>query len=194
VTRLPALPLLCRALLLAATFFALSANAQEAFTQDDTRKVDTLLRLVQERLQVADEVARTKWNTKAAIEDLPREAQIVERVRGRAAEFGLEPQLAGDFFQAQIDASKVIQRALHERWATEKRPPFDKVADLGKDIRPQLDRLEPALLSALHNAKPVLDRPGATVLLDVRTQAGAFAGSSSAAVDTALKPLYAVAR
>src|ERR1700675_1398834 len=97
--------------------FAGHATAQTAaFSAEDVERIDTLLRLIQERLDVAPEVARTKWNTKAPIEDLPREQQIIDRVAKKATEYGLEPQVAETFFTGQIEASKVVQNALHAEW------------------------------------------------------------------------------
>lgn len=160
------------------------------FSDQDTARVDDLLRLVRQRLEVAPEVARVKWNTKAPIEDLPREKQIVDGVAATAPEHGLEPAVAAAFFQAQIDASKVIQRDLHAQWTAKAQPPFEKVPDLVKDIRPVLDRLTPALVKALADAWPVLGRPGGAALLDQRVRAVlAGAPGGDEAVRVAVAPL-----
>ena len=58
---------------------------------------------------MAPEVARTKWNTKAPIEDLPREQQIIDGVATRATDYGLDAQVARDFFKGQIEASKIVR-------------------------------------------------------------------------------------
>lgn len=142
-----------------------------SFTAADTAKVDRLLGLVKERLDVAPEVARTKWNTKAPIEDLPREQQIIDGVAKRATEYGLDPRVAAAFSTGQIEASKVVQNALHAEWTAKGQPPFAKVADLGTDIRPVLDRLTPAMMRALAEALPVVGQPGGRRLLDARSKA-----------------------
>src|SRR5205814_4893618 len=100
------------------------------------------------------------------IEDLPREQQIIDGVAKRATEYGLDPHAAATFFRGQIEASKIVQNALHAEWTAARQPPFAKVADLGKDIRPVLDRLTPAMLRALADALPVLQRPGGRRLLE----------------------------
>jgi chorismate mutase len=165
------------------------------FTAADTATVDRLLGLIKERLAVAPEVARTKWNTKAAIEDLPREKQIIDGVAKRAPEYGLESAAAGSFFQGQIEASKVVQHALHAEWTAKKQPPFAKVADLGKDIRPILDRLTPAMMKALAEALPVLGQSGARGLLEARTKALLGQGPwGEAAVREAIAPLKALSK
>jgi chorismate mutase len=166
-----------------------------SFTAAHTAAVDRLLGLVKERLEVAPDVARTKWNTKAPIEDLPREKQIIDAVAKRAPEYGLDPQVAAAFFTGQIEASKVVQRALHAEWSARAQPPFEKVADLGKDIRPVLDRLTPAMMDALAGALPALRQPGGRQLLETRSQAVlAGAPGGSAAVRAAIGPLLAVSR
>ena len=166
-----------------------------SFTAADTATVDRLLGLIKERLDVAPEVARTKWNTKAPIEDLPREKQIIDGVAKEATEYGLDPQVAGSFFTGQIEASKVVQNALHAEWTARRQPPFAKVADLGKDIRPVLDRLTPAMMRALAAALPVLQQPGGRQLLEAQTKAIlAKAPGGEAAVREAVAPLLKLSR
>jgi chorismate mutase len=48
--------------------------------------LDTLLSLIGERLAVMPDVARHKYNSGAAVEDLPREAQVIEAMTGQAVE------------------------------------------------------------------------------------------------------------
>ena len=165
------------------------------FAPADTAKVDHLLGLIKERLEVAPEVARTKWNTKAPIEDLPREKQIIDGVAKGAKEYGLDPAVAGSFFQAQIEASRVVQNALHAEWTAKRQPPFAKVADLGKDIRPVLDRLTPAMMRALADVMPVLRQSGSRQLLEARSKAVLGQGPwGEAAVREAIAPLLTLSR
>jgi len=164
------------------------------FTAADAGKVDRLLGLVKERLDVAPEVARTKWNTKAPIEDLPRERQIIDAVAKGASAYGVDPRLAATFFAAQIEASKVVQNALHADWTIRKQPPFEKVADLGKDIRPVLDRLTPAMLQALAEALPVLAQPGGRELLEAESKAVLTGPWPETAAHEAVAPLLAQSR
>jgi chorismate mutase len=161
----------------------------------DTDAVDRLLVLIKERLDVAPEVARTKWNTRAPIEDRPREKQIIDGVAKAAPEYGLDPQVAAAFFTAQIEASKVVQNALHAEWTASKQPPFATVADLGKDIRPVLDRLTPAMMQALAKALPALEQPGGRQLLEAQARAIlANSPGGEAAAREALAPLLKLTR
>lgn len=119
----------------------------------------TLRQLIDQRLLLAQDVARTKWNTKAPIEDLPREAQIVQRLGEQAQAAGVPADFAQAFFRAQIEASKTVQRALFERWEQEHPGRFDDAPDLATVIRPQLDALTPKLLRALADDYKVLTDP-----------------------------------
>lgn len=161
----------------------------------DVAKLDRLLGLVVERLSMAIEVARVKWNTGAPIEDPPREKHVIDEVVKRADEFGLAPAVVEAFFSGQIEASKRIQHALHAEWRARAQPPFARVADLRKDIRPVLDRLSPEMLRALAGVLPVLRTPGGLRLLDARARSLRLqAPDADAAIREALAPLRALSR
>lgn len=113
-----------------------------------------LFRLMEERLAVAPLVARSKWNSGAPIDDPPRERKILEEVAHSALQGGLEPALAVAFFQAQFEAGKLLQRQLHAQWRAQHQPPFTDVPDLGRSVRPVLDRLTPQLIAALSALQP----------------------------------------
>jgi chorismate mutase len=172
-----------------------SGCATTRFTAADTAAVDRLLGLIGERLDVAPDVARVKWNTHAPIEDVPREQQIIEGVARRGTEYGLDAAVAGTFFRGQIEASKTVQTALHAQWSASRQPPFATVRDLDQDIRPMLDRLTPMMLRALADALPVIQRQGGRDLLDARDKA-VLAGSpgGATAVGQAVAPLRQVSR
>lgn len=165
-----------------------------SFTAADTTAVDRLLGSIEERLDVAAEVARTKWNTKAPIDDPAREQQIIDAVAREAGGYGLDPQVARAFLIAQIEASKTVQTALHAEWTARGQPPFATVADLGTDIRPVLDRLTPAMLRALAEALPVLQQRGGRRLLETQTRAILGDPGGEAAVREAVAPLMVLSR
>ena len=147
----------------------------------DPVAVTHLGNLVDERLSLMPDVARYKWNTGAAIEDPQREQQLLASVRQQAIERGLPPQRVVDFFAAQIEASKVVQRELFERWRKAEQGPFEAIVDLATQIRPRLDALNPQLLDALAAVPVAVPRDQAPVLL--------FLATSPAAVAVALSPL-----
>lgn len=172
-----------------------SCATAPSFTAVDTATVDRLLGLMKERLDAAPEVARTKWNTKAPIDDPFRDKQIIDGVAKAATEYGLDPQMASTFFAGQIEASKAVQRALHAEWTANRQPPFAKVADLGTDIRPVLDQLTPATMRALAEALPVLQQRGGRQLLEAETKAILpNAPGSEVAVRQAIAPLLTLSR
>lgn len=139
-------------------------------TKGDTAPIDQLLSLVVERLEVAPTVAQTKWTTKALIEDPLREAQIVTSVGESAARAGVARGVAEQFFRAQIEASKVVQRELFAQYEARQQPPFPAAADLNTAVRPTLDRLTPKMLIALGRASPVLAQPGGRAALQERAR------------------------
>lgn len=134
----------------------------------DRATIDRLLRLVDERLAIAPQVARSKWNSGAPIDVPEREAAILERVTERAAEGGVDADFARAFFQAQFEASKVVQTDLHDAWRADQRGPFESAPDLGADIRPALDRLTPQLVEALAAFQTI--EPGAAPLAYLRAR------------------------
>ena len=157
-----------------------------------TAKLDRLLHLIGQRLGYMDDVARNKWNSGAPIEDLPRERAIIDEIGAQAAGYGLDPAFARDFFRAQIEASKTIQRARFTEWHAKKQPPFSNVVDLRDRIRPALDELTPELMKALAVALPELRAGGGTALVRRRVNViTANDGSDIAARETAVAPLLA---
>jgi len=120
-----------------------------------------------------------------------RERQILQEVAPRAAQAGVEPALAAAFFQSQFDAGKHLQHKLHAQWRAQQRAPFAEAPELGRSVRPLLDRLTPQLLAALGAAQPLLGRPDTAAYL---RQAAAMPPSAldDEAWASALQPLLAV--
>ncbi|MES2038391.1 MAG: gamma subclass chorismate mutase AroQ [Pseudomonadota bacterium] len=148
--------LLYVALACAALSLPHSAQAQNA---SDPRLV-RLMGLMQQRLNLAQDVAMYKWNAKAAIDDPVREQQILDALTQQALQYGLAPKQVQDFFSTQIVAGKMIQTALFAGWMSKAQPPFDNPPDLKTAIRPALDKLTPELLTALAEAQPALQAKG----------------------------------
>ncbi|AMO99880.1 putative chorismate mutase [Collimonas arenae] len=138
-----------------------------SLTIADSEQIDQLLILIDQRLAVAPQVAKAKWNSGAAINDPPREKLILEDVVTQAD--GLDPAFVRKFFQAQFDASKALQQELQDQWRAEGRDKFDQVADLGRDVRPVLDKLTPQLITALHRTRSLLNRPGTRDYIETRS-------------------------
>lgn len=153
-------------------------------------KLAALIGLVGERLAQMRAVAESKWNTGAPVEDVAREERLVADVAARAHAYGLAPGLAAAFFRAQIEAAKCVESALIAQWAAVHAGPFAAAADVQSVIRPQLDRLTPALLAALAGAVPDVKRGDSERI----ASASALADPVMAvAMARALQPLLALA-
>ncbi|MEH2112631.1 gamma subclass chorismate mutase AroQ [Nostoc sp.] len=136
-----------------------SANYQDIAIADQQRPVDKLLKLIQQRLLIAHDVARWKWNHKRPIEDLKREQELLLKVRQQAKTHNLEPDTVAEFFQAQIDAGKLIQTADFKNWQKQGIKSFPNVPDLNQTLRPSLDKLNTEFFFALTELTPVLGCP-----------------------------------
>ena len=98
-------------------------------------------------------VAVAKWRNRGAIEDLKREAQIVERVKSAAQREGLTDVTATT--RAQIRLAKLIQTRWHKRWAREGLAGNEYSIPLST-LRARLDVLDAQIWSNLRKALPAL--------------------------------------
>nr|WP_315028655.1 gamma subclass chorismate mutase AroQ [uncultured Chryseobacterium sp.] len=152
-------------------------------------KEESLLKLIDKRLKLAPLVAKSKWNTKAAIDDPVREKIILDSVKVKAQKMGLNENLAVHFFQAQFEAGKIVQRQLHHQWKSQNQAPFSPAPNLATDVRPVLDSLTPLLLMELKkNEKTTLD---AQSIKRLRKEARKIISPefTNDVVETAIKPL-----
>lgn len=134
-----------------------------AISARNAQEIDHLLELMDQRLSVASQVAKAKWNSGAAVDDPQRELQILDAVTIQAdAMGGLDPLFVRHFFQDQFDAGKILQKNLLAGWRQTAAPgyKFGDAPDLGREVRPILDRLTPELIAALRAVQPLLRQPG----------------------------------
>lgn len=133
----------------------------------ETQKiVDQLLLLIQKRLVVMHEVARTKWNQNLPIEDKVREQQILMDLAKQANKFNVDEKWVVKFFQAQIDAAKEIQKNDFAFWKQQALQKFEKVLSLKDELRFYIDQINQemmVLLSQMYgkdqSGKFILDHP-----------------------------------
>jgi len=118
--------------------------------------LEPLRQAIDQRLLLAQDVARAKWNVQAAIEDLPREEQVIAAAVRQGAALGLPEAWIRRVFRAQIAASKTVQRALYARWQAEGAGRFDDAPDLARTIRPELDRITAQLLRSMADNQALL--------------------------------------
>jgi chorismate mutase len=151
----------------------------------DAKTFRPLIELTVTRLSIAKQVALVKWDSGSAIEDLPREEEILAAARLEARDAGLSDQEATHFFSDQIEANKLVQYGLHEQWRRIGRAPDEPRANLTRDIRPKLDRLQKEFLKVLVLTRDLRTEPGCSEKLARETQLYV--------TSRALEPLYGVA-
>ncbi|MFF7177975.1 chorismate mutase [Streptomyces sp. NPDC008121] len=124
-----------------------------------------IVRLAAERVLTADTVAAAKWGTPQPIDAPAREKTVLDHAAAKAAELGIDQAAVQRIFKDQIAANKDVQRALYAQW--QKHPAQQPAGrpDLATQVRPVLDRVDGQLLTAIHRAQPLLDRPECQALL-----------------------------
>ncbi|MFN3233075.1 MAG: gamma subclass chorismate mutase AroQ [Alphaproteobacteria bacterium] len=120
-----------------------------------------LAELVGHRLELMPAVAAWKWRNNKPIEDLAREARVLDATSSRAAALGIDPLTARAFLAAQIDASKQIQQHHFDHW--QDTGFLDEFADqdLVTHLRPAISAAGDAILEQLVVVRPMLDDPWA---------------------------------
>ncbi|MFB9630012.1 chorismate mutase [Nonomuraea helvata] len=146
-----------QAALITAVLLALSPAPGRPKAPDELTE---LVELTVRRILLADEVAAAKFADASPITDPARERQLLDAVATQSAQAGLAPETGVRFFRAQIEASKLVQRGLHERWRAHPALRPRRWPDLATEIRPRLDRLTPRMLRLLKQTTPVRMTPG----------------------------------
>lgn len=124
----------------------LAASAQAGATTAAPASMKQLLATLNERLNIGDAVALTKWDSGKPIQDSPREAQVIANARTLAAENKLDPDDVEQLIAAQMEANKLVQYGLLAQWQAAGAAPETPRPDLGRQIRPRLDELQKHLL------------------------------------------------
>lgn len=139
-------PALC-GLLLAMFFMAAFLSPGLQGTQGET---STLKAILYERLSLMPSVARYKWDHDLPVEDLAREAEILEQTVKQASAKGVNPTYATVAIRAQMAAAKLIQSRLMEQWRSNP-DSANAVAqkDLVTEIRPEISIMTNLLIGQL---------------------------------------------
>lgn len=166
------------------TFLPSTSIQPACRAQSTLDRADRLVRLVERRLELSVEVARSKWNSGRPIDDPQRERELLDRLVAVRPP-GLDEERVRAFFGAQIEASKQVQRALHEQWRAADQPPFADAPDLAR-LRPELDQVSLDLLRSLAELPP-----SECVATRARTLWG---DEWSQPQKTALQPLFRLSR
>lgn len=124
-----------------------------------------LLTTLNERLNIGDLVALTKWDSGKPIQDSPREAQVIANARTLATEYQLDPEDVAQLIAAQMEANKLVQYGLLAQWQAAGVAPDTPRPDLAGQIRPRLDELQTRLLRQYADFAPHRRDPNCPVWL-----------------------------
>lgn len=107
-----------------------------------------VVELAAERLATADLVAAAKWGTGSPIDDSAREQQVLDNVAAQAQQLGADPDEIRVIFRDQIEANKIVQRGLFQRWTDHPDEAPTTKPDLSV-VRQEINRVTSALVEAL---------------------------------------------
>ncbi|MBB5935343.1 gamma subclass chorismate mutase AroQ [Streptomyces zagrosensis] len=123
-----------------------------------------LAELSARRLLTADLVAAAKWGTESPIDDPERERQVLKAVARQAREVGADPKATVGIFRDQIEANKLVQRALHRRWQADPSQAPTEPTDLAA-VRAEINRVNGGLVRAIATSEPARTAPLCDVVL-----------------------------
>lgn len=118
-----------------------------------TQAQDSLATLINERLAHMKSVAAYKWIHGLRVEDLDREAAVIEAATQAGLNHRIKVSSSEKFFQAQIIAAKEIQHHWHKQWKIGNAP--TTAPDLTAQIRPKLIELGNQISSQLTSSNPI---------------------------------------
>ncbi|MEV8316492.1 gamma subclass chorismate mutase AroQ [Streptomyces sp. NPDC059900] len=149
-------------------------------------RLHTLADLAARRLATADLVAAAKYGTDSPVDDPAREQQVLDDVARQARELGADPGATVRIFRDQIEANKVVQRALHRRWDADpsQAPGPGERPDLA-EVRKEINRVNGELV------RGIADSPAARAAASCRGLVGV--GALQVRQDRKLDLLHTVA-
>ncbi|MCW8278853.1 chorismate mutase [Pseudomonas sp. PCH199] len=156
----PRLPLL----LTCALCSLLAGVAHAATPSPAPDSLQPLLSTINERLNMADEVALSKWDSGKPIQDTAREALVIANARTQAVKHKLDPEEAAELVAAQIEANKLVQYGLIALWQAAHKAPDVPRPDLNQ-LRPKLDELQTRLLQQYADFEPYRHDPQCPIWL-----------------------------
>ena len=153
------------ALLLVLAFALASANPAVPVGPHNAAGGEGFYELIGKRLELMTAVAAHKWRHRQPIEDLQREALVIDQAVADALRYGFTVGSSRAFFAAQIEAAKEIQRHWFEVWQSAPGPP--SAPDLEREVRPELLRLGSEILAAAARRGREFVSPQMPAALDV---------------------------
>jgi chorismate mutase len=117
-----------------------------------------IAQLSAQRVEVADQVAAAKYGTSSPIDDPAREAVVIADAEQQATALGIDPAPVAKIFRDQIEASKVVQRALFAEWDADPSLVPTTRPSLAT-IRVELNTIDTELVQAIATAETILQAP-----------------------------------
>lgn len=147
---------------------------------------DEVLGLVVERLATGDSVAASKYFSGQPVTDEAREKAVLDAAAARADEVAASPEYIALVFTDQISASKEVQQALLDSWASGAAPAPATAPDLATEVRPILDRITQGLVPALGAVEQYRSDPGCAAAVETSVATASAATTASATALAAL--------
>lgn len=132
-------------------------GAQAAHAGDAKHLLRPLVESSAQRLAIGDQVALSKWDSGASVEDVAREEAVISNAVAQGQRANLATADVTRFFKAQIEANKLVQYEALATWRRTGYAPPHAPVDLAGTIRPELDRLQTKMIDELAEAAPVLE-------------------------------------
>jgi chorismate mutase len=151
---------------------------------------DAVQRLVEtsgQRLIIAEQVALANWDNGMPVEDASREAQVVVSAVKAGESRGLDQTWVSNFFRAQIETNKLVQYSLLAEWRRVGKAPDHRSIDLANSIRPELDRVDTALVGELEESTAI--RASVSCRIEIAKAVGRYVSAH----EKSLVPLKTIA-
>jgi chorismate mutase len=149
---------------LCATLLAVTSTAGQA-RADDANPLFELVDAATQRLQTAEPVAASKWNTGGSIEDPARVKQVMAAVSRAATTRDIDPQTVRQIFTDQVNATEAIEYTRFAQWKLDPASAPGAAPDLASS-RTTIDRLNTEMVDQIARQWPVLHSPGCAATLD----------------------------
>lgn len=112
-----------------------------------------------QRLQTADPVAASKYRTGGAVDDPPREQQVIDTVTADAATDHIDPAYVKDVFRSQIDATDSLEHSRFAQWKIDPAHAPSSAPDLSSS-RNAIDALNREMVDDIAAQWDALHSPG----------------------------------
>ena len=124
----------------------LAVTLPEQASADVAERLNPLVTLMIQRLQLSREVAWSKCRAGIPVADPAREARMLTDLKAAGSQVGLSASEVTRLFLPQIAASRRYQEELIAGWRTGIDVPKIKPLDLATEVRPRLDKVNHEML------------------------------------------------